>query len=128
LPLLGLTARFLRRNHEHFWIVFYSHSARLIGVVQIVPSREHRQMPELPNDPGLATADGASSPEPSWQNRVRTIFRRRSVKSALVVAAIAISGSSGYLAYHSKTQRALEAQSQNDRPRIAIINAAIEGH
>jgi hypothetical protein len=83
-------------------------------------------MPELPNDPGLATADGASSPEPSWQNRVRTIFRRRSVKSALVVAAIAISGSSGYLAYHSKAQRALEAQSRNDRPRIAIINAAIE--
>jgi hypothetical protein len=83
-------------------------------------------MPELPNDLGLATTDGALSPEPSWQDRARTIFRRRSVKSVLVVAALAISGSSGYLAYHSKTQRALEAQSQNDRPRIAIINAAIE--
>jgi hypothetical protein len=81
-------------------------------------------MPELSNDPGLA--DGASSPEPSWQNRVRTIFRRRSVKSALVIAAIAISGSSGYLAYHYKDQSALEAQTQNDRPMIAIINAAIE--
>jgi hypothetical protein len=81
-------------------------------------------MPELPNDLGLATTDGALSPEPSWQDRARTIFRRRSVKSVLVVAALAISGSSGYLAYHSKTQRALEAQSQNDRPRIAIINVA----
>jgi hypothetical protein len=40
-------------------------------------------MPELSNDPELITADGASSPKPSWQKRIRPIFGSRSAKSAL---------------------------------------------
>jgi hypothetical protein len=83
-------------------------------------------MPELPSGAELPTADGASRPEPSWQKRVRAILRARSVKSALVVATIVIAGPSGYVAYQHKTQKTFEAQSQNDRPVIAIVNAAIE--
>jgi hypothetical protein len=50
-------------------------------------------------------------------------------KNFLAIVAIAISATSAYLAYQSKSigLKNLDTQSRNDRPTIAITNASVEG-
>jgi hypothetical protein len=69
-------------------------------------------------------------PPNHWQTRILAIsvWARKNLL-VIIPIAIAISATSAYFAYQSKSisLKATDVESRNDRPEIAIINADVEG-
>jgi hypothetical protein len=90
-------------------------------------------MSDEPNNPAVSADESAPAPlvPPNhWRTRIRTISKlARKNLLAIIATVIAISGTSAYFAYQSKTMsiKNPDLQSRNDRPAIAIINADLEG-
>jgi hypothetical protein len=90
-------------------------------------------MSDEPNNPAVPADESAPVPlvPPNhWRTRIRTIAKlARKNLLAIIGIAIAISATSVYFAYQSKNMglKNPDLQSRNDRPAIAIINAAVEG-
>jgi len=88
-------------------------------------------MSDEPNNPAVPADESAPVPlvPPNhWRTRIRTISKWAR-KNLLAIIAIAISATSAYFAYQSKSisLKNPDMQSRNDRPAIAIINADVEG-
>jgi hypothetical protein len=69
-------------------------------------------------------------PPNHWQTRIRAISEwARKNLLAIIFIAVAISATSAYFAYQSKSigLKTTDIQSRNDRPEVAIINADVEG-
>jgi hypothetical protein len=89
-------------------------------------------MSDEPNNPAVPADESAPVPlvPPNhWRTHIRTISKMaRKNLLAIIAIAIAISATSAYFVYQSKTigLKTPDAQSRNDRPAIAIINADVE--
>jgi hypothetical protein len=69
-------------------------------------------------------------PPNHWRTRIRAISNwARKDLLAIITIAIAISATSAYFAYQSRSigLKTPNTQSRNDRPAIAVINADVEG-
>jgi hypothetical protein len=88
-------------------------------------------MTDEPNNPAVPADESASEPfvpPRRWRTRIQA-SSKWARKHLLALIAIAISATSAYFAYQSKSigLKHLDIQSRNDRPAIAIINAGVEG-
>jgi hypothetical protein len=86
-------------------------------------------MSDEPNNPADGSVPVPLVPPKRWRTRIRAISKwARKNLLAIIAIAIAISATSAYFAYQSKTigLKTPDVQSRNDRPAIAIINADVE--
>lgn len=89
-------------------------------------------MSNEPNNPADVTVSVPAVPPNHWRTRVQAISnwaRKNSLAVIPLAIAVAISATSAYFAYRSKSisLKNPDMQSRNDRPAIAIINADVEG-
>jgi hypothetical protein len=89
-------------------------------------------MSDEPNNPADVSVPVPVVPPNRWRTRIRAIsnWARKNLLAIITIAiAIAISATSAYFAYRSKSisLKNPDMQSRNDRPAIAIINADVEG-
>jgi hypothetical protein len=89
-------------------------------------------MSDEPNNPADVCVPVPVVPPNRWRTRIRAIsnWARKNLLAIITIAiAIAISATSAYFAYRSKSisLKNPDMQSRNDRPAIAIINADVEG-
>ena len=89
-------------------------------------------MSDEPNNPADVCVPEPVVPPNRWRTRIRAIsnWARKNLLAIITIAiAIAISATSAYFAYRSKSisLKNPDMQSRNDRPAIAIINADVEG-
>jgi hypothetical protein len=88
-------------------------------------------MSNEPNNPADVTVSVPAVPPNHWRTRVQAISnwaRKNSLAVIPLAIAVAISATSAYFAYRSKSisLKSPDMQSRNDRPAIAIINADVE--
>jgi hypothetical protein len=87
-------------------------------------------MSDEPNNPADVAVPAPVVPPNHWRTRIRAIsnWARKDLLTIITIA-IAISATSAYFAYQSKSigLKTPDTQSRNDRPAIAIINADVEG-
>jgi hypothetical protein len=89
-------------------------------------------MSDEPNNPADVSVPVPVVPPNRRRTRIRAIsnWARKNLLAIITIAiAIAISATSAYFAYRSKSisLKNPDMQSRNDRPAIAIINADVEG-
>jgi hypothetical protein len=87
-------------------------------------------MSDEPNNPADVSVPVPVVPPNRWRTRIRAISNwARKDLLAIITIAIAISATSAYFAYQSKSigLKTPDTQSRYDRPAIDVINADVEG-